>query len=262
MTRDEEKAIQAEAVQAIIKLTEGKARIDDVLPKVVDAHKCPSLYLEWMVEKFWGLQSPKLMVELNKCYDELVKKKHTERNKFNFNDCDDNAWYMKCRAKGRRVMCHTSQNRNHLYVWEEMRYPDDRPDMHIRRFYDVFDKERHGWSDDKDSMTVQQAINKAEHYKDFADVGYQYPKRLPLSAYKKADFKMKYGDGRDEGYVASYCGWKGDVHWAMSSHTELKVIHECYIPSLCCSLFEDKEKQVCHTIGGDNDKGYDSWPKE
>lgn len=236
MTRDEEKANQVEAVQAIIKLTEGKARIDEVFPHVIDAHKCPSLYLEWMVEKFWGLQTPKLMVELNKCWEGLVKKRHTEKKKFDFNDCDDKAWYMPCRTH--RVMCHTSQNFNHLYVWETPRYPNDKPDLHIRRFYDIYDKERHSWSDDKDLMTVQEAIN------------------------KKAKFQMKYGDGRDEGYVCSYNGWKGDVHWAMSTHTELKVIHECFIPNLCCCLFEDHDKQVANTIGGHNDeKGYDSWPK-
>ncbi len=264
MTRDEEKQTQAKVVEKIVKLTKGKARLDDVLPQVIDKHKCPSLYLEWMVEKFWGLQSPKLMVELNKLYDGLVEKKHTERKKFNCNDGDDNAWYMPCKVKGRRVMCHTTQNRNHLYVWEESRYPDDRPDLHIRRFYDVYDKERHGWSDDKDLMTVQEAIDKAEHYHDkFADVTYQYARRYTLKAYKKANFQMQYGDGRDAGYVGSYDGWKGDVHWAMSHHTELKLIHECFIPSLCCELFEgDKEKQICHTIGGYNDdKGYDSWPK-
>lgn len=258
MTPMQEKKNEEKAVKAIIKLTEGKARIDEVFPQVIDAHKCPSLYLEWTVENFWGLQTPKLIVELDKLYEKCVEVGHTEENKFNCNDGDDNLWYID--HKQYKVLVHTSQNRNHLYVWDKPRYEGSKPDLHIRRFYEIYDKERHGWSDDKDLMTVQEAINKAEHYQDdFADITYEYQKRYTLQQYKDADFEMMYKDGRDNGYVCSYNDWKKNVEDAMSHHHELKVIHECYIPSLCAELFED-ERQVSDTIGND-EKGYDSWPK-
>lgn len=262
MTPKQEKVNQAKAVEGVIKLTKKKARIDVVFAQVIDKHKCPSLYLEWVVEKFWGLQVPKLMVELNKLYDECVRVGHTEENKFNCNDGDDNLWFIPNTQY--KILIHTTQNRNHLYVWEGLQYPEDKPDLHIRRYYDVFDKERHSWSDEKDLLTIQEAINKADHYNDdFADdqLDNRYPHRFSLQHYKDVNFKMEYSDSRDNGYVGSYCGWTGEVKDAMSNHHELKLIHECFIPSLCAELFED-ERQVANTLGGHNDeKGYESHPK-
>ncbi len=250
--RKEQEAMDL-AVKQCIEACDGKARMDMVCARMFDAHSCPTLYIEWMMERFWGMQLERMMPDLERIYAELVKRKAKKKYDVNFNDADDNLWYIP--NKKYKVIVHTGQSFNFLYFWEKEKVPGFRK-LHIRKFYDKweaadpkdclykFDKEEMDkFIADSQEHGYLPAIKKADTFCErYADdvLGNQYPHRLSLASFKKAGFEPRYGDGRDEGYIASWEEFHdGKVHWAHSHHNELKLIQECFIPSIMCELFDE-----------------------
>jgi len=269
----EQEAID-KAVKTTIRACDGKARLDEVLARVLNQHSCPSLYLEWVSDKFWALQMPALLNDLNRIYDELVKRNITEKNKTDFNDMDDRVFFFP--NKESRVIVHTGQSFRHIYIWDNDRTPGFRR-LHVRRFWDVYDpkpkdKLSREWADRDErefkaaveKQGLKQAILKARHLSDeYADdyKGNPYPYRYSLGHYKKNGFKVQYGDCRDKGYVLSWEEFKDKVDGSMYTHHIIKLITECFVPSILCALFGESDEAISDNETA-REKDFDSWPAE
>lgn len=221
--------------------------------------------IEWMAEAYWGLRVQSFIERLNRIYDKLVEDGHDVDNPFEFNDLDDEIWFEKT-AKNLRVMPHTAQSINHLYVWSA---PAKKPiltfngiefnasELHIRRYYDRFDDPRFERTTDKheieDEKEIKALIAKkgrtaivklADGYIVYADDDKIYPKRLSLDYYRKKKFKFEYGDARDNGYILSWNYFMSlvspKVDHAISTHRHLATIDECDLPSMLNSLFDEE----------------------
>jgi hypothetical protein len=224
------------------------------------AKSCGHLALQWTVEKYWALRMPAMMQELNRIYDELLSKKITRNKKVDFNDADDRVWYEP--SKPFKVVCHTTQSYNFLYIWKK----DDEQlapgsafgavsgrgmrRLHVRRFYDhyrevasdKYEKEQ----DDKFKKAVMKdgrlaAIREMWLLENYADDGVQYPKKLSLDAYRKLGFEPIYGDARDPGYILTWDEFAQKVDDAIHHHSMLYHLEECFIPGMTYALFEKEE---------------------
>jgi hypothetical protein len=107
-------------------------------------------------------------------------------------------------------------------------------------------------------------IIKAQSYteEEYADdyEGNPYPHRYSLASFRKAGFEVRYGDCRDVGYVASWREFMGKVDGSMGRHQELKVVTECFVPSVLCELFGDSDDAVSENDTA-RDKDNNSWPE-
>lgn len=243
-----EKKAVAKAVQQTIKACDKKVRIDEVLAEVFAAHQSPAMYIEWMLDKFWAIQSAKLWGALNKIHRHCVENIYTENKSFDFNDYDDELFYIP--HPNKQILVHKGQSHRHLYIWHGEEAKDPMPlgfrRLHIRKFYDVWtmpDKDRFAKRELADFVKAtkekgyQPAINMANEFVErYSDFDYQYPHRLSLECYKKANFEVQYGDSRDEGYICSWEEFAGRVSGAIMSHYDLKTIHECHVPNIIYSL--------------------------
>jgi hypothetical protein len=236
--------------------------VSTVLAQYLNSAKsCGHLALQWTAEKYWALRMPAMMDDLNRIYAELVKQKITEKKKIDFNDGDDHVWYEP--SKPYKVVCHTTQNTNFLYVWRKsdakltpgclqvsgrgMRKLD------VRRFFDRYDDPFYDRANDKYEKEENEKFKKAVAkegrtaairemwlLEDFADDGVQYPKKLSLDAYRKLKFELDYGDARDPGYILSWDEFGQKVDDAIHHHTMLYHLEECYIPGMIYALFEEE----------------------
>ncbi len=243
----ENKAVER-AVNTTVKAIENKARADQVFAGVLMKHRCPALYLQWTAERFWGLKLTENLPKIHKCYDKLVELGLTEKNPYNFNDGDDELFFIP--NKTYNVIVHTMQNHNMLYVWFKGETHGFQK-LHIRRFYDVYDPSADPWMKE-DEKTFKRKVAK-EGYKaaiieaegiasTWAD-DYKtnpHPERLSLDHYKKAGFEMKYGDGRDRGYIATLDVFACKVDNAVREHHLLNLIDDCFIPHWLSELFDEE----------------------
>jgi hypothetical protein len=263
-----EEAERATALAAFQKAfsADDTINVSTILGQYLQDGKCGALALQWTAEKFWAMRMPAMMDQLNRIYDELVRRKiSSEKKSRDFNDGDDRVWYE--RHNSYKVVCHTTQNYNFLYVWEK---DDDNRGpgaegglmsgrgmrrLNVRRFYDRFDDPKYDRANDKFEKEEDEefkkgvakegrafAIREMWRIGDYADDGTQYPKRLSLDAYRKAGFEMDYGDARDPGYILSWDEFGQKVDDAIHHHTMLDHLEECFIPGMIYTLFEeDKE---------------------
>lgn len=136
--------------------------VSTVLAEYMSNAKCGHLALQWTLDKFWALRMPPIIDTLNRLYAKLVKDKITEKKAIDFNDLDDKVWYEPCKDK--KVIVHTTQNTNYLYIW---RKEDDnlKPGvlgggaglasqrgmrkLDVRKFYDRYDDPRYDRANDK-----------------------------------------------------------------------------------------------------------------
>lgn len=236
--------------------------VSTVLAEYLNSAKsCGHLALQWTAEKFWALRMPAMMDQLNRIYAKLLKDRITEKKKIDFNDADDRVWYEPCRPY--KVVVHTTQNYNFLYVW---RKDDDKAGpgtlmssgrgmrkLDVRRFFDRYDDPAYDRANDKFEKEEDEEFKKLvakegragaarevwrlDH---FADDGAQYPHRLSLEAYRKLSFEPRYGDARDPGYILSWDEFGQKVDDAIHQHTMLDHLEECFIPGMIYALFEEE----------------------
>ena len=165
-----------------------------VLATVLDRCTTPDCQLlaEWIAERFWGLQIERLMPDIQRLYKELIRRKHTRRNKFVFNDLDNRVWYEPHSQK--KVIGFDSQGREKIMVWigddafwEELHFRSLRPRRIIK--YD-----------------------------------FKYVEAISFQWCRDNDFKLGYGDCRDVGYMFSYeriAGQAGHVNRACDHQGDL-----------------------------------------
>jgi len=248
MTKDVE-----ESAAKIVEILDGK-RAHPVLASVFNSIKCSTLYMEWTVNKYWGNYVNKYVLQsLERIYNQLVKEKHIENNPRNYNDGDDNLWYVPDTERNRRIIIHTSQNTNLIFIWDDNFLDKNLSEfccLHIRRYYDNYEEfdKADKWEKDYRQKNEQEykdkgilwSIRNADELTSYSDnvLGNPYPKRLSLDYYKKNKFNVRYGDGRDEGYVLSY--ERNNVESSMSHHLIIKMVLDCYVPCMMIELFNDE----------------------
>jgi hypothetical protein len=247
-----------EAADQIVQILHGKHNAGNVLAAVFQRISCPTLYMEWTANRYWGNYCRKYVLQaLERVYDQLVKEKHTEKKPRNYNDGDDNLWYVPDPKKdGRRIIIHTSQNINLIFIWDGKFLDKDLWEyshLHIRRYYpqyetadkaDKWDKEyRERDEQEYKDKGVLWSVRKADSLAEYSDdvLKNQYPSRYGLDHYKKNKFEVKYGDFRDKGYVLSY--ERNSVEGAMNYHGIIKLVLDCYVPCMLTELFNDEHHE-------------------
>jgi len=173
------------------------------------------LYVEWMLEHFAGRKVKANLPGFEKLYDAMVEAGLTEDEPYNHNDGDNNLFYIPHETA--KIVCITTQSKRYLYMQEFRRF-------HVRRFYDEYDfegkkdKHRLKYEAKFNRDGVQRAIAESDDLLWWSDCvpGCQYPQRPSLQWFKDHDFNMTYNDGRDIGYVATYCDLvEPRVDWAI-----------------------------------------------
>lgn len=220
-----------------------------LLGLVYDRFNCATLDLEWTLEKYWANQVRKFIPDLERIYVKLVENGQTEEACHEFNDLDDHVWYIPLTSDdNRRIFVHTSQNLNLIFVWDKSSVDNRYGKVHIRRYWDKFEiKDKWDEQEDqgfKDAVAKhgRLAMLKEMNMDRFADdvLDKSYPTKPSFDYFKKNNFKFRYEDGRDLGYVLTYSRLDNKVDWALSHHGILKIVFECYIPSIISSLFDEE----------------------
>ncbi len=221
---------------------EGKNRIDVVFADVLSKHKCPTLHLEWMIEKLWGTQFNKYVIPYyDRVYDFLVKNKHNQKNKFDLHDQE--IWFE--RSKEDKVFCHTTQNHNFVYIKQHNYF------LHIRRFwheYKLDPKDKFEVEDDNffkkeaEKRGMEIGIQFADALSCYADDFHdnEFVHRPSIKYFRKNKFSPLYQDHRDLAYVATLHNLSGEIRGAFEHHTLLKLILTCYFPNIVENLLREK----------------------
>lgn len=250
----------ADRVAAVGRIIDKNDSIEtsEVIAEALAGGTCDALTVQWVVERFWHLKMPVVFDKLNAIYDKLDGGKvYGRASPIDFNDLDDRIWIEPHNT--RRVLVHTMQSINHLYVWEKddlMLSPKALGrlrgfrQLHVRRFYDSFQSrldEDKGFSQEEDEKFrkriaeggIVEGARCASWLQDYCDDGSTYPRRHSLEAYRRAGFQLKYGDCRDPGYVLSWQEFKGKVDAAARYHHEIEHVVNCYVPSIEYAVFGD-----------------------
>src|SRR4051812_15229801 len=72
-------------------------RLDQTIAEMLHEHNCPSLYLEWAAERFWGIALIKILPVIDKIHDNLANCRIVENNPLHFNKGDDSVFFIPCR---------------------------------------------------------------------------------------------------------------------------------------------------------------------
>ena len=202
--------------------------------------------LESMQDRFWGIIfEQKIIPQMNKIYSKLVKEKHTEENRHLFNDGDDCVFMIKNKTK--KIVCHTMQNENIIYIWNKnTSSPFD--SFSIRRFYDDFDVENNSYHSEQNEEFIENVkkngvlgLLRNNHFNKYSDdvLKNPYPKKPSLNTFRKTGFKLDYDDCRDIGYIGTFNSLNKTVDKASSNHRQLETIYNCDIKCLMNELFEE-----------------------
>lgn len=173
-------------------------------------NECGDLHLQWVVDKFWGQITHKVILPNGrKLYEALVVGNHTVENMFDNNN--DQYMYYIPTGNNKKVWVHTTQNSDFVYIiTEENRNIVQRPRFDIRKIFKEHNSESHFCSDKELIGSINNAIHNADYLIECHDDEYDYSKRHSLEFYRKINFNIPsyenhiYGDGRDGGYVLSY----------------------------------------------------------
>lgn len=228
------------------------ATLSKILGRVIAAAPCGPLALEWTADRYWAGRMPGLLNTLDAVHARLVSAGVTEARKVVFNDLDDAVWYEPSAAD--KVLVHTTQSRNFLYVWPKDRSPGLR-ELHVRFFYDRFDDPRFARTSDRfereEDRAFKAAVARAGRaavagvggwVTAYADDAAAFPERPSLDACRRADFRPRYGDARDPGYVLSWQEAFDKVDRAVASHHWLDLIVGYYAPNFETELFGEEAR--------------------
>jgi hypothetical protein len=223
--------------------------------------KCGILHAQWAMEAFWGEVTQNVI--LPGClaiHAALVKKGITKKKCINFNDADDDVYFIKTKDKNRKVFVHSTQSRDYLYIIEETTAWDLKTskslpahNLHIRRIFRDLKKDPHLVIELEKEITINKLLQYANTLNEFHDDHRKWLSDRPsLQAYKRIDFEIPYtkehmkersfyGDFRDGGYILSYDGYLAKaagprVEGSVYSFTELTHISTIYLSCIADEL--------------------------
>ncbi len=174
-----------------------------------DPFDAGQLYLEWTVESFVGEKLLLNVPRLERIYELLVEHGNDENNTFNWNDSDNDLFYIKDTPPDVKVWCATSQNTRYMFIME-CNSVLGITNIHVRRYWDAvrppadkWDREnRDKYSERGFELAVKNATWNLETWSDNL-LGNQYVQRPDLQWWRDCKFEPCYKDCRDEGYVMS-----------------------------------------------------------
>jgi hypothetical protein len=233
-------------------LSESEFALSDVVAALIARTKTPHYCLETISNRFWGEYVCKhALPGLERVHAALVERAHDQNNKFDFNDLDDRIWYEPLDDK-RKVIVHTMQNANWLYVWDST---GGYRGFHVRQWWKQYvpakkikDKLNKEWCAAEEAefrkkgiiYAIQKAERLRELWSDGMSDGMVAASRPSLEEYRKNNFKPQYGDVRDSGYILSYQERWNEIDGSFHHHRELEIMCTCLIPSMICALFEEE----------------------
>jgi hypothetical protein len=167
------------------------------------------LYLEWTVEAFVGDKLLLNVPRLEKIYALLVEHGHDETNVYNWNDSDNDLFFISDAPDDVKVWCAASQNTRYMFIME-CNHVLGVTDIHVRRYWDPLkpatdrweQKERDKYIEKGYELAVKNSFWNGEIWSDNL-LGNRYVCRPDLQWWKDRKFDPRYKDCRDEGYVMS-----------------------------------------------------------
>ena len=199
------------------------ANLLDRLAKTDEDRECAKLTLEWIAERYWGMQVAEALPVFDKAYEDLSRLNATYSDRLVWGDIDHGAWiepHESLRIIGLENYCSGDDN-TYLFI--------DESDTLGRKLHC-----RTCWSRQRRSKYGQ---HQAESW-------YSYD-RTSIGTYRRFKWKLCYGDLRDKGYVFTYDnvfrtgrvdgahGHETDIYWALWYLHRLPVGIEnpCELPS-------------------------------
>ena len=201
----------------------GKANLDapEMIAMAIDHFKlgdepkngCP-LYLEWTAEAFVGQKLLENLGDILTVHDILVKHGCTdaERKQYEWNDGDNNLFYIPTGDETKKVWCATGQTMRYMFIM------DWNPELgvtqiHVRRYWDPIPEPCDKWGREEREereeylekgfpLAVKNADWLREHFSDNL-LDNRYIDRPDLQWWKEHKYDPQYGDCRDDGYVMS-----------------------------------------------------------
>ena len=151
---------------------------------------------------------------LETIYKHLVDNKHTEDNSWEYG-IDAYAFHIP--DEKRRIFHIGRRSRNYLIFLKDSHRIDlvndclkEGTELHIRRIYDSYNTyyDKKGLNSDIKKGGAPKALISMDTLSELSDniKGWDYVYRPDLAWYKKREFKLKYGDCRDPGYVLTLGG--------------------------------------------------------
>lgn len=167
------------------------------------------LYLEWTVGAFIGRKLLSCVPDMLSVWGMLSDNNQFEDNRFEWNDMDNHLFAIRDTPPGVKVWCSTSQNTRYMFILN-VHETLGLTDIHIRRYWDAVQPAEDRWEiEDRAKyaeLGFEYAIKQASWLRDeYSDnlLGNQYVDRPDLQWWADHDYKPRYGDCRDEGYVMS-----------------------------------------------------------
>jgi hypothetical protein len=167
------------------------------------------LYLEWTVEAFVGKKLLLNVPRLERIYELLVEHGHDESNMFNFNDLDNDLFFVKDAPTTVKVWCATSQNTRYMFIMR-CSGSGEITDIHVRRYWNPLRTAEDKWDREEREAYNEQGYERAVrdatwHVENFSDnlLGNNYVQRPDLQWWRDCKFDPGFKDCRDEGYVMS-----------------------------------------------------------
>lgn len=167
------------------------------------------LYLEWTVGSFVGQKLLLNIPRLERIYDLLADRGNDERNTFNWNDADNDLFYVSNTPSNVKVWCATAQRTRYMFILEHEEGVGT-VGIHVRRYWDSLKAPVDKWDrEDRDEynkggfeLAVKNAANNSDTWSDNL-LGNRYVQRPDFQWWRDCKFDPEYKDCRDEGYVMS-----------------------------------------------------------
>jgi tRNA splicing endonuclease len=126
---------------------EDKAR--EAFAKKYFEQTCGSLYLNWDIDAYWTLVVKKIMIpHVVAIHQALVDKGHDEENSLMYGDADGDVFWLPAANPNTKVIIHTNQCRDYMYVYTQMptaRYDRERHHFHVRRIWRSYESTQGKW---------------------------------------------------------------------------------------------------------------------
>ena len=180
-------------------LTSFEAHMDE--GSDIDKSECAQLYLEWAVDRYMGAHIDRIANQFNKVWMDL--RTHGVRTKSNaivIGDMDNSIWAEQAGDKRAILIeCHCAARDDNIRI-----YVQDKPlssgDSEI--FSTIF-------------------RTRGLHIRNLQRRKRNHCKSMTLNQFRKKKFEPRYGDSRDEGYVASMHRLGNKTDNAISSYHEI-----------------------------------------
>jgi len=129
--------------------TSDEDRARQAFAKKYFEESCGSLHLNWDIDAYWSLIAKKIMIpHVVAIHQALVEKGYDENNTLMYGDADGDVFWLPANNPNTKVVVHTNQCRDYIYVYTQMptdKYDREKHDFHVRRIWRHHESRRGKW---------------------------------------------------------------------------------------------------------------------